>query len=129
MDGHNTSELPRVMLVDDEAMVLEVSSLMIESLGYAVDAFLSPTEALQNFADNSDAYQLVIIDMMMPTISGKELFIKLKEIKPDIRGVISSGYQLNQSQPELAALGIQGFIDKPFTIEMLRDSLNKVLHN
>ncbi|MBT8448323.1 MAG: response regulator [Gammaproteobacteria bacterium] len=127
MDDHDTSELPRVMLVDDEPMVLEVSSLMVESLGYTVDAFLSPTEALQNFAENSDAYLLVIIDMMMPDISGKDLFIKLKEINPDVIGVISSGYQLNQSHPELAALGIQGFIDKPFTIEILKTSLNKIL--
>ena len=127
MDSKTENSKPVVMVVDDEPMVLEVSSLMIESLGNAIESYLSPSEALEAFKNNPEHYDLIVIDMVMPNLSGKELFIKLKEIRPDVRAVISSGYQLNESNNELLELGIKGFISKPFTIDNLKDTLSSVM--
>ena len=117
------------MIVDDEPLVLEVSSLMVESLGYSVDAYPEPEQALASYSESPDAYSLAIIDMVMPAMSGKEFFIKLKAINPEIKAVISSGYQMDETDTDLVELGIKGFIDKPYTIDKLATSLNKVLNN
>ena len=118
---------PVVMIVDDEPMVLEVSSLMIESLGFEVHSFSSPSEALSAFKEHPALFDLAVIDMMMPGYTGKQLFLKLKEINPAIKAIISSGYQMNESDKSLLDLGISGFLNKPFTMDALRERLNEFL--
>ena len=117
----------RILLVDDEPMVLEVSSLMLDSLGHQVTACSDPEEALRAFKENPEQFDLVIVDMMMPHMTGKELYLALKEIKPDVIVAISSGYQMNESNQDLMAVGIKGFIIKPFSLDNLNTSLTEIM--
>jgi PAS domain S-box-containing protein len=117
----------RILLVDDEPMVLEVSSLMLDSLGHTVTACSEPQQAIKAFSDNPEQYDLVIVDMMMPHMTGKELFLALKEIKPDVIAAISSGYQMNESDEDLLAIGIKGFINKPFSLDNLNTNLTEIM--
>lgn len=127
MTEQSPNTQPVVMIVDDEPMVLEVSSLMVESLGFEAESYSSPSEALVAFQQNPERYALVLMDMVMPAYSGKELFIKLKDLRPDIKAIISSGYQMNESNNDLLDLGVSGFINKPFTMDILKHTLNEVL--
>ena len=116
----------KILLVDDEPMVLEVSGLMLEAIGHDVDSFPDPQEAMTHFQSNSEQYDLAIIDMMMPTMTGKELFIELRKVRPDLIVAIASGYQMNESDESLLAIGIRGFINKPFSIVTLTERLSEL---
>lgn len=117
-----------IMVVDDEPMVLEVSTLMLETLDHNVESCSSPEIALEQFMNRPEHYDLIVIDMVMPEMSGKELFIKLKEINPNVVAAISSGYQMNERNDELLAIGIKGFINKPFSMDNLTSSLNEIMN-
>ena len=68
---------------------------------------------------------MIIVDMVMPSMTGKELFLKLREIKPHLKLVISSGYQMNENNAELLQMGIKGFINKPFSMDILATKLHE----
>jgi len=116
----------KILLVDDEPMVLEVSGLMLEAIGHDVDSFPDPKEAISHFEANSDKYDLAIIDMMMPAMTGKELFIELNKVRPDLVVAIASGYQMNETDESLLAIGVKGFINKPFSINTLTQKLTEL---
>lgn len=113
----------RILLVDDEDMVREVSKLMLEAIGHEVDDFANPNQALANFMSRPELYDLAIIDMIMPEMTGKDLFKELRKIRPDIKVAISSGYQMDETNESLLALGVMGFINKPFNMDILEKKL------
>lgn len=120
------SDSLKILLVDDEPMVLEVSGLMLEAIGHDVDSFPDPQEAVTHFQSHAEQYDLAIIDMMMPAMTGKELFIELRKIRLDLIVAIASGYQMNESDESLLALGVKGFINKPFSMDTLTQKLSEL---
>ena len=116
-----------ILLVDDEKMVLEVSKALLESLGYGVYAAGSGQEAIAVYMEKRNEIDLVILDMIMPGISGGETFDRLKEINPDIRVLLSSGYSIEGQARTIMDRGCNAFLQKPFQLEMLSRSVRKVL--
>jgi len=116
-----------VLLVDDEAMVLEVNRDMLESLGYRVLAAGSGQEAIAVYMEKKEQIDLVILDMIMAGISGGETFDRLREINPDIRVLLSSGYSVNGQAQEILDRGCRGFLQKPFTLEGLSRKIKEVI--
>jgi PAS domain S-box-containing protein len=116
-----------VLLVDDEEGPIMVEELMLKELGYKVIAARSGNEAVQLFQENKEAIDLVTLDMIMPEMSGKETYEQLKEIDPNVRVLLVSGYSLNKQVEELIKLGCNGFIQKPFDIVQLSQKLREVL--
>jgi CheY-like chemotaxis protein len=108
-----------ILVVDDEKMVLEVSRELLEFMGYRVYAVGSGQEAIAVYMEKRNEIDLVILDMIMPGISGGETFDRLKEINPDIKVVLSSGYSINGQAQEIMAKGCNAFIQKPFHLEKL----------
>ncbi|MGA8280457.1 MAG: ATP-binding protein, partial [Desulfobacterales bacterium] len=84
-----------ILLIDDEKMIIEVGRRMIESLGYAVVAAGKGDEALTLYRKRQDHIDLIILDMIMPYMGGKEVFNRIKEINPKAKVLLSSGYSLN----------------------------------
>ncbi|MGA9479238.1 MAG: response regulator [Desulfobacterales bacterium] len=110
-----------ILLIDDEKMIIEVGRRMIESLGYAVVAAGKGDEALTLYRKRHDHIDLIILDMIMPYMGGKEVFNRIKEINPKAKVLLSSGYSLNGQAQEIMAQGCNGFIQKPFdTVELSR---------
>lgn len=116
-----------VLLVDDEREVLEVIANMIEALGYHVLRSASGAEALKIFAQEHHAIDLVIIDMIMPDLSGLDLFDHLTRIDPQVRVILSSGYSLHGQARQLMDRGCLGYIQKPFRMEELSEKIRQVL--
>ena len=116
-----------ILLVDDEKMVLEVSKAMLESLGYGVYAAGSGQEAIAVYLEKRNEIDLVILDMIMPGISGGETFDRLKEINPDIRVLLSSGYSIEGQARTIMDRGCNAFLQKPFQLEMLSRKVREVL--
>jgi PAS domain S-box-containing protein len=118
-----------VLLVDDEEMIFDVGKKLLERLGYKALIVKSGKEAIEIYEKNKDEIAIVILDMIMPGMGGGETFDALKEINPDIKVLLSSGYSLNGQAGEIMKRGCNGFIQKPFKLRELSKKLRSILDN
>lgn len=124
-----TSAEKTVFLVDDEDMILEVGKEMIHHLGYEVMVAASGNEALSMYEKNMDKIDIVILDMTMPDMDGEATFKRLKEIDPETKVLLSSGYTLDNRAQKIIDRGCNGFIQKPFNISELSSKIESVIKN
>ena len=118
-----------ILLVDDEEIIIDVSIEMLEKLGYTVLKALSGTEAISKYQANSAKIDLVILDFIMPRISGGEVYDKLKEINPSVKILLASGYSVDGQAGKILKRGCDGFIQKPFNMEELSRKVNEILES
>ncbi|MGA9534869.1 MAG: response regulator [Desulfobacterales bacterium] len=116
-----------ILLIDDEKMIIEVGRKMMESLGYLVVAAGKGEEALTLYRKRCDHIDLIILDMIMPYMGGKDVFNRIKEINPKAKVLLSSGYSLNGQAQEIMAQGCNGFIQKPFDTVALSRKIREIL--
>ena len=120
--GHET-----ILLIDDENMILDVAGQMLSSLGYRPLRASNGPQALEIFRKNRGSIDLVILDMIMPQMSGAKVFAALKKLDSHVRVLLSSGYSINGQAIEIMRRGCRGFIQKPFDIRDLALKLRQVL--
>jgi PAS domain S-box-containing protein len=118
-----------ILLIDDEKMMLAVGGEMLEELGYRVLSAMSGREAIEVFQKDQDQIDLVIMDMIMPGMGGGETFDRLREIKPDVKVLLSSGYSINGQATKILKRGCDGFIQKPFNMNQLAEKIQKIRAN
>jgi len=104
----------RILIVDDEAIILDLGGDLLRDLGYEVTACGDPAEALDLYRREWRNIDLVLLDMVMPKLGGKELFSAMKAVNPRIRALLSSGYSINGEAQGILDLGVQAFVQKPF---------------
>ncbi len=125
--------LPRgqahVMLVDDEKMLLDVAAEMLSNNGYRVTAFQDGRQAVEYYREHAHEVDLVIIDMIMPFMSGRECFDALRKINGRVKAIISTGYSLEKDVETLTQKGVAGFLLKPFDSEILFNSIEQTLQS
>lgn len=109
----------RVLLVDDEPAVARLEQIMLERLGYEICAVTDSVEALEIFRREPQRFDLVLTDMTMPHLTGRDLARAVHEIRPDIPIIVCTGYSESYSGEDVKGWGIQGYIMKP----MLRGDL------
>jgi PAS domain S-box-containing protein len=116
-----------IMLVDDETSLLEVGSEMITALGYRVLPAANGQDAIDTYAKRKKDIDLVIVDMIMPGMTGGEVFTRLKKIDPHIRAILSSGYSLDDQGKKIMDSGFRGFLQKPFGMKDLSAKIKEVI--
>jgi PAS domain S-box-containing protein len=116
-----------VLLVEDQPAVAETAQEMLKALGYDVHVAGSGGEALTLFARHKGSVNLVILDMIMPGLSGSETYDRLKEIDPNIKVILCSGYSIEGQAAKILERGCNSFIQKPFTVTELSEKLMEVL--
>ncbi|MGV8080096.1 MAG: PAS domain S-box protein [Syntrophales bacterium] len=116
-----------ILLVDDEPTVAEVTGELLTSLGYRVYSAGNGQEAIAVYMVKRKEIDLVILDMIMPGLSGGETFDRLKEIDPEVKVLLSSGYSIDGEAKTIMERGCRGFLQKPFHIEQLSGKLRAVL--
>ena len=116
-----------ILLVDDEKMVLEVSSRLLQKLGYEVLTAENGMEAVDTYRSYRNRIGCIILDMIMPIQNGGQTYDRLKQIEPGIKVLLSSGYSLDSQAKEIMNRGCNGFIQKPFTIKELSEKARNVL--
>lgn len=117
----------KILLVDDEQMILEVGQAILIELGYHPYVARNGEEALDVYTGKKDEIDLVILDMIMPTMSGGETYDRLKSMNAGIKVLLSSGYSLSGEADRILSRGCNGFIQKPFNIEELSRKIRDVL--
>ncbi|UCE34811.1 MAG: response regulator [Deltaproteobacteria bacterium] len=116
-----------ILLVDDEAMILDVGRQMLEKMGYKVLTADSGKTALDIYRKKRDDISLVILDIIMPEMGGGETYDKMKKVNPDTRVLLSSGYSIDGEATEILKRGCNGFIQKPFSVASLSLKLREIL--
>jgi len=116
-----------VLLVDDEQLILDVGTEIIKSLGYEVLTACSGKEAIDIYTGNRDKIDLVLLDLVMPGMSGDDTFARLKEINPDVRILLSSGYSIDGQASRILSKGCDGFIQKPYNMKDLSQKIHDIL--
>jgi PAS domain S-box-containing protein len=119
----------RILVVDDENMLATLEKMLLESLGYVVEAFFDSKEALRAFKERPDDFDLIVTDMTMPGMTGEELSEEIYKIRPDIPIILCTGFSELIDQEKAKQLGINKFLTKPVSKEELakaiRESLDK----
>jgi len=116
-----------VLLVDDQEAVIAVGNAILHTLGYTVIMAKNGKEAIAIFEGNKEKIDLVILDMIMPGMSGAETFDAIKGINPGIKVILSSGYSLEGQAAKILERGCNGFIQKPFNVSDLSRKIREVL--
>jgi CheY-like chemotaxis protein len=108
-------------------MIIKVGEELLQELGYKVLVAKSGLGAIKLYKQNTVKIDLVIMDMIMPGMGGGETFDHLKEINPDIKVLLSSGYSINGQASEILKRGCDGFIQKPFNINQLSEKIQGII--
>jgi two-component system cell cycle sensor histidine kinase/response regulator CckA len=122
LTGHGT-----ILLVDDEDIITDVGGKMLERLGYQVIIAENGRQAVETYQEWHQDIDLVILDMIMPAMSGFETYNRLKIINPQIKVLLSSGYSEKGQAGEIVARDRQGFIQKPFDLAQLSQKIAAIL--
>ena len=119
--------MKKILLVDDEEMILSVADEMIQVLGYNVITARDGQEALDTYRDKKDQIDMVILDLIMPGMGGGETFDQLKSLNPDVKVLLSSGYSINGQASTILKRGCRGFIQKPFSLQALSQKISTTI--
>ena len=116
-----------ILLVDDEEMVADIGKDLLEKLGYTVLVAAGGAEAIKLFQRHREQIELVILDMIMPDMSGGETFSRMRAIKPNAKILLSSGYSLDSRASAIMKQGCNGFIQKPFNLKKISHKIREIL--
>jgi CheY-like chemotaxis protein len=104
-----------------------VARELLEVMGYRVLTATDGKEAVEVYKKNRDETDIVLLDMIMPNMGGSEAYDRMKEINPDIRALLSSGFSIDGEASEILERGCDGFIQKPFSMKELSGKIMDIL--
>ena len=130
----HTPQMPRgegqsVLYVDDEESLVYLVTRVLERLGYRVDGYTDPCEALKAFQAYPAGYQAVVTDLSMPTMSGIDFAREVLQAKPDVPVVMTSGYVRPNDREAVKEVGVRELLLKPNTVEELGAVLHRLMQN
>ena len=116
-----------VLVVDDEEIVRSLAKKMVEIAGFSVLTANDGEEAVRMYREHQDEIACVLLDLTMPKMGGEETFRAIRQISPDVRVVLSSGYSEETATGRFAGLGLAGFIQKPYQLDTMIATLREAV--
>jgi signal transduction histidine kinase/ActR/RegA family two-component response regulator len=116
-----------ILLVDDEDSIRKLGKEMLRMAGYKVLTAANGREALETYRSNQDSIAIVLLDLMMPEMGGKQCLAELIKINPRAKVVIASGYSANGPTKDALASGAKGFVGKPYDIRQVLEVIRRIL--
>ena len=123
----NHGEPQTILLVEDEEMLRELGVEVLQAKGYRVLVAKDGLEAVEVFAANRDGIGLVVCDLGLPRLGGRDVFLKMKEIKPGVRAIVASGYLEPSVRSEILKAGVIDTIQKPYDLHELIGKIQAVI--
>ncbi len=117
-----------ILVVDDEPVMRFTAQAILEALGYQVTLAKNGREALDVFKQAAHAFDLVLLDMVMPEMSGRDCFAALREVNPSICVVLSSGFSREEDLEQMRENGLNGYIRKPYLSGVLSRVVYDAIH-
>ncbi len=116
-----------ILVVDDEDIVSETLGLMLKKIGHKARIFNNGHSAVDFYKKNRQSFDLAILDIALPDMSGREIFYELRKINPLVTVILASGYSINGEIQKILKEGAKGFIQKPFSVKELEIKINDIM--
>ncbi len=117
-----------LLVVDDERKVLNMAAKVLSKLGYRVIEAAGGKEAVKIYRKNKGKIDLIILDMIMPEMGGREVYQKIKTINPQVKVLITSGYSIDDEVKQILQQNGARFVAKPFSMKDLYQAISKILN-
>jgi len=116
-----------ILIVDDEIIIRKTAQKILNLCGYETIIAANGREAIEIYKNDYEKINLIILDMVMPEMSGKEVYIALKEINPKLRTLMASGFIQDERVIASMKLGVNAFIQKPYNLSQLSEKVKEVM--
>ncbi len=116
-----------ILVVDDEEIIRETAKAILEELGYRVIVAQDGVEGVEIFEKYRTEIDLILMDLVMPRMSGREAYLKIKVLKEDVKVILGSGFRRDREIEEILARGVKQFIQKPYTVRKLAAVVSQVM--
>jgi two-component system, cell cycle sensor histidine kinase and response regulator CckA len=116
-----------ILLVDDEEVLRNAVKALLQNLGYMVITAFDGQDAVEKYREQRETIDLVLLDMIMPRMAGRETFFALKEMNPEVRVLLISGFSQDHRTAEIMQAGALEFIQKPVTLASLSKAVSAAL--
>lgn len=116
----------RILFVDDENSLVDIGKRILTRLGYSVEVFTSPVEALDRFRKDPCSFDLMMTDMTMPEMTGDKLIKEVLAIRPDMPVILCTGYSETVNEQNAIALGAKKYIEKPLNIQEISIAIREI---
>lgn len=128
-----TGEIPRgrgqhILLVDDERPLAVMGRRILERLGYVVDSYTAPADALEAVRAAPDRFALVVSDLTMPGMTGSDLAERLLRLRPDLPIILTTGFSATLTPERVRALGVRELLLKPLTVQALGEAVHRTIN-
>jgi CheY-like chemotaxis protein len=116
-----------ILVIDDEEIVRRTARTALERFGYSVMIAEDGEKRIKSFHPIADKVGLVLLDMTMPGLSGEETFRELRTVRPELKVILSSGFNEVEAIRRFTGKGLAGFLQKPYTSARLAEKIKSVL--
>jgi two-component system, cell cycle sensor histidine kinase and response regulator CckA len=117
-----------ILVVDDEESLRQTAKAILEECGFDVILAENGEEGVMVFEERHGEIKAVLLDMLMPKKSGKEAYLEMKKIDPGLKVLLASGFRQDERVESVLNLGVQGFVQKPYSLESLSKSIFAVIN-
>ena len=117
-----------ILVIDDEKLWIDICEMMLKRLGHKVFKAHSGSEGIKIFEANKNQIDLIISDLNMPEMNGKEVIDRLRKIDRNIKVLLSSGALLDSDEKEVIKKGFNGLLKKPYKINTLSEKMTQILN-
>ncbi|MCU0286759.1 MAG: response regulator [Acidobacteria bacterium] len=118
-----------VLVVEDEPIMRKIAMKVLIDEGYDVLTAENGEEGIELFKQHYENINLVLLDMVLPGQSGKDVYIEMKKINPGVKVLLNSGYKHDKRLTEAFELGVKHFIEKPYSLDELSTAIRKAIEN
>ena len=116
-----------ILVIDDEETIRVTASMMLQRMGFSTLLASDGERGVQLFREHQQEIRAVLLDMTMPGLNGRETLIRLRTITPDVTVILSSGYSEQEAASQFAGQGLNGFVQKPYSLQTLRQKMQSYL--
>jgi two-component system, cell cycle sensor histidine kinase and response regulator CckA len=127
LDEKRMAASKTILIIDDEKSIRTVSHTMLKRLGYRVLEAETGKKAIEIIRKQEDRIDLALLDVFLPDMCGGDLYVHLLGVRPDLKVVVCSGYNIDGKVEQILTSGAQGFIQKPYSMAELSEKLSNVL--
>lgn len=117
-----------ILVVDDEEVMRQTAKSILMECGYTVLLAENGMEAVEVFRDHKDEIKAVLLDMVMPKMSGRQTYIEMATINENVKVLLVSGFKQDHRVESILRLGVKGFIQKPYTLKILANRLHRLIY-
>jgi len=118
-----------ILIIDDEEIMRQTAKSILVECGYEVIIAVNGQEGVELYKNHQDEIKVVLLDMVMPKMSGKQAYIELAKINKEVKVILASGFKQDARVESILELGVKAFIQKPYSLTRLANTIHSVINS